>query len=208
METANAGMLASIETSLEDDPMVTMDRSAGFRAVKRRGAIHPVAWLVSIPLAAAAWAAPHEPTAAPASEVPAAEEAGVQAAIDAFVGAWVAEDEEAVVSAFLPDAVAHDPVPPGTFEGHEGIRQWVKGSFENLEGIAITSPEAMTIETLGQVAWVSGSYRFEAIFGDQDIVDEGPLSMVWVRQPDGAYRLALFHASKHPEAAGAEPAVE
>lgn len=176
--------------------------------LERRGVIHLIAWLVAIPLAAAVSAAPHETATAPAGEAPAAEEAEVLAAVDAFIGAWVAEDEEAVMEAFLPDAVAYDPVPPGTFDGHEAIRQWVAGSFDNLEGIAISSPAAMRIETLGPVAWVTGSYRFEASFGDQDIVDEGPLSMVWVRQPDGAYGIALFHASKHPEPAAAEPTGE
>lgn len=185
--------------------MVMMSESIDRRPLKRRSSIRLVACFVATSLAGAVMAAPHEPTSAPAA-VPAAKEAGVRAAVEAFVGAWVAEDEEAVMQSFLPNAVAYDPVPPGTFEGHAGIRQWVAGSFENLEGIAITSPTAMRIETAGPVAWVTGSYRFEAMFGDQEIADEGPLSMVWVRQPEGAYRMAVFHASKHPEAAGSEAA--
>lgn len=179
--------------------MIRRDMPIVCRSLHRRRARRIVACLVALPLAAAAWAAPQEP---------AAEEAGVRAAVDAFIAAWLAEDADAVVGAFLPDAVAFDPAPPGTFEGQEGIRRWVTGDFAHMEGIAITAPGPMRIETLGPVAWVTGHYRFQADLGEHHLDDEGALTMVWVRQPDGAYRLAVFHASSHPEPPATDPAGE
>lgn len=179
--------------------MIRMDVPIVYRSLHRRRAICLVACVVAIALAAAAWAAPPQP---------AAEEAGVRAAVESFIAAWLAEDADAVVATFLPDAVAFDPAPPGTFEGQEGIRRWVTGDFAHIEGIAISSPGPWRIETLGPVAWVTGHYRFQAALGEQHIDDEGALTMVWVRQPDGTYRLAVFHASSHPEPPGPCPAGE
>lgn len=130
-----------------------------------------------------------EPTTEPTATV---EE--VRAAYEGFIAGWEEEDLTAVVNAFSADGVAIDPVPPGKFEGAEGIRMWVSGAFENLDGISITSSE-MQVHTEGPAAWLTARYVFEAA----QLRDEGFLSMVWVKDAAGEYEATLFHASRIPE---------
>lgn len=149
-------------------------------------------WVV---LAIAAWSG----CAPPPAQEPIATAAEVEAAVAAFVAAWEQEDLEAAVGAFVSDAIVFDPAPPGKFDGIEGIRGWTSGSFDALEQISITL-EDLRIQTAGPVAWVTARYRFEALQNGEPAGDEGNLSMVWVRQADGVYKAALFHASRLPEA--------
>jgi ketosteroid isomerase-like protein len=51
------------------------------------------------------------------------------------------------------------------------------------------------------VAWCTTQYVFEARQAGQPVRYEGNLTMVWVRQPDGSQKLAVFHASHLPVAA-------
>jgi hypothetical protein len=76
---------------------------------------------------------------APPPEAAAADPAAVEAAFADFITAWEEEDLDAVLAMFRPDAVAFDPVPPGKFEGSEGIRSWAGGAFEYLDGITIVT---------------------------------------------------------------------
>jgi ketosteroid isomerase-like protein len=149
-------------------------------------------WVV---LAIAAWSG----CAPPLAQEPIASAAEVEAAFAAFTAAWEQEDLEAAVGVFAPDAIVFDPVPPGKFDGIEEIRGWTSGSFDALEQISITV-EDLQIQTAGPVAWVTAQYRFDALQNGEPSGDEGNLSMVWVRQPEGVYKATLFHASRLPEA--------
>lgn len=175
--------------------MKTLDRISD--RISRRIAIcmvlagAPVGW-------ACAPAGEEGETAAAGVEQPAATAAGVEAAFQAFVDAWEAEDVEAAVGAFTTDAVAFDPVPPGKFGGPEGIRAWASGAFEALEGITITVSE-VSAATEGRVGWLTAHYVFEGQAPDESVRDEGYLSSVWVLQDDGSYKATLFHASIRPE---------
>lgn len=154
--------------------------------------------------AALAWGACVPATdEAPATAEPVAAAAEVEAALGAFVDAWAAEDAEAVIGTFTADAVAFDPVPPFKFAGTEGIRAWVSGAFEQLDGISIPLSE-VEVDTEGRVAWSTARYTFQAESPEGPVSDEGYVSMVWVLQDDGAYRATLFHASNVEE----EPAGE
>ena len=124
--------------------------------------------------------------------------AKVEAAFEAFLEAWEEEDLETAVNAFTPDAVVYDPVPPGKFEGADEIRSWTSGAFESLEQISITISE-LRVQGAGSVAWLTARYLFEARAEGEPTGDEGHLSMIWVRQPDGSYKASLFHASALPE---------
>ena len=136
---------------------------------------------------------------APPPRAAAADPAAVEAAYEDFEAAWEAEDLDGVIAMFRPDAVAFDPVPPGKFEGTEGIRSWAGGAFEFLDGITITSDE-IRVRVEGPVAWVTAHYVFEGRQPDGELLrDEGNLSMVWVLESDGRYRATVFHASNLPE---------
>lgn len=144
-----------------------------------------------LPLAAGACATPGPDTTDDSADA----EAEVRAAYDDFVRAWEAESADAVVAFFTDDAVAFDPVPPGRWEGASDIREgWVAPSFDFLDDISIDS-RMVRVNTRGDVAWVTSAYTFTATTADGPFRDEGNLSMVWVRQADGGWRVAVFHAS-------------
>lgn len=137
-----------------------------------------------------------------AGEQAIAEPAGVEAAFDAFVTAWEEEDREALNETFTDDAVAFDPVPPGKFEGAAGIDGLLSATFQQLDDIDITISEP-SVHTEGRVGWLTARYVFAGqpvAEGAEPTRDEGYVSTVWVLQPDGSYRIPLFHASVLPEA--------
>lgn len=123
---------------------------------------------------------------------------GVEAAFRAFTAAWEAEDLEAVVGTFTPDAVAFDPVPPGKFAGSEGIRALASGAFESADAISIPLSE-VEVGTHGSVGWSTARFTYESEAAGETTSDDGYVSMVWVLQDDGSYRATLFHASELPE---------
>jgi ketosteroid isomerase-like protein len=141
----------------------------------------------------AAWAAGASPP--PGSGQASA--AQVEAEANRLVEAWEKEDLEAAVSGFTADAVVIDPVPPGIFERAEGVRTWVSGSFEALEQIDIDLSQ-LRIQTSGPVAWLTAHFVFAAQQAGKPFRVEGYVSMVWVVQPDGAYKISVFHASHLP----------
>lgn len=121
----------------------------------------------------------------------------VDAALQQFIQAWTKEDLNAVVAAFAPDAMAFDPAPPGKFEHTEGIRAWVSDTFKALSQISVNVSDVQ-IHTAGSVAWLTGHYVFQAKVEATPIRDEGNLSMVWVKQTDGSYKISVFHADVPP----------
>jgi uncharacterized protein (TIGR02246 family) len=125
----------------------------------------------------------------------------VEAAFKRFEEAWEREDLEAAAGAFAPDAVVFDPVPPGRFEGAEGIRAWISGSFDSLEQISISMSQ-LRIQTAGPAAWATARYVFEARQEGKPLRVEGDVTMVWVRETDGSHKLSVFHASHLPTATG------
>lgn len=168
---------------------------AGRRLATAIGLSCAVAWLGCAPAADAG----AEQTA------PQATAAGVEAALQAFIDGWEAQDLETVLGTFTADAVAFDAVPPVKFTGTEGIRAWVSGAFDMFDTISIPLSE-VEIDTHGQVGWSSARYTFEAEGGGETTGDEGYVSMVWVLQDDGSYRATLFHASNLPEEPAADDA--
>jgi ketosteroid isomerase-like protein len=149
---------------------------------------------VTLGVLSTALLAPVHVTASPAPVAVATE---VEAAFHSFVQAWQNEDLNAAVASFTPDAVAYDPVPPGKFENTAAIRTWIDDTFKALDHISITASD-VKIHTAGPVAWLTAHYVFKAQAGDQPAGDEGNLSMVWVKQLNGGYKIALFHASIPP----------
>lgn len=124
--------------------------------------------------------------------------AGVEAAFQAFVEAWEAQDVEAVVTSFTADAVMFDPVPPGKFSGSAEIRALVSGAFESADEISIPVSE-LEVGTHGPVAWSTAGYTYASEAAGETTSEEGYVSMVWVLQDDGSYKATLFHASPLPE---------
>jgi uncharacterized protein (TIGR02246 family) len=160
--------------------------------------VRRLACLMVLPLTVAWLAcAPAAETGEDAAMEPMATAAGVEAAFQAFVDVWEAEDVEAVLATFTADAVVFDPVPPGKFSGSEGIRGLVTSTFESQDGISIPVSE-VEVRTHGPVAWSTARYTYQADMGGETIADEGYVSMVWVLQDDGSYRATLFHASPLP----------
>lgn len=127
--------------------------------------------------------------------------ADIEAAFRKFEEAWEREDVDTATSAFTPDAVVFDPVPPGRFEKTQEIRAWISGSFDALDQISIDMTQSR-IQTLGPVAWGTAHYVFAAQQGGKPVRFEGDLTTVWVRQTDGSPRMSVFHASHLPPAGG------
>ena len=125
--------------------------------------------------------------------------AGVEADLKKFAEAWEREDLEAAAAAFAPDAVVFDPVPPGRFEGPDGVRAWISGSFQALDRIAIDLSQ-IRVQTAGPIAWVTARYVFEARQEGKPLRVEGHMSVVFVLQTDGSGKMSVFHASHLPAA--------
>src|SRR5258708_5218735 len=118
----------------------------------------------------------------------------VDQALQRFIQTWQTKNLEASLATFAPDAVVTDPSPPGRFVGLKEIRAWTVGDFGVLEHITITI-SALQIKVDGPVAWLSARYVFSAQMGGKPMSDPGSVSMVWLKQPDGSYKLSIFHAS-------------
>jgi ketosteroid isomerase-like protein len=131
------------------------------------------------------------------AKTPVATTAETEAALQQFIQGWEKKDLPSVVAAFAPDAVAFDPLPPGKFVHTEGIRAWVGDTFKALTDISVNVSDVQ-IHAAGSVAWLTGHYVFKAKAGEMPIKDEGNLSLVWVKQTDGAYKISVFHADVPP----------
>jgi ketosteroid isomerase-like protein len=144
--------------------------------------------------------------AQPRTDAPVASVSEVERALQRFIQAWQTKNVEATVAAFASDAVAVDPSPPGRFVGTNAIRAWITGDFAVLEHITIPISD-LQIKVDGPVAWLSARYVFSAQMGGKPLIDPGSLSMVWLKQSDGSYKVSLFHASSLPPPdAGSSPA--
>ncbi|MGH9779731.1 MAG: YybH family protein [Candidatus Acidiferrales bacterium] len=155
----------------------------------------PAAW-AALAMAVLAACAPAPPPGAGGASA-----AEVEAALNRFDEAWEREDLEAAAGAFTPDAVAFDPVPPGRFEGAEGIRTWISESFASLEQISINLSQ-VSVRTEGPAAWVTAHFVFDAQQEGKPSRAEGYVSMIWVLQADGSLKMSVFHASHLPAATG------
>jgi len=133
--------------------------------------------------------------------------AEANAAFESFRVAWEHKDLAAATAVFAPEAVVYDPVGPGVFATPEAIKGWTAGSFHDLDGITITDTDMKT-HVSGQVAWTTMHFVFKATVQGKPLVDEGNLSLVWIKQADGAYKLAVFHASPPPPPPPPPPAAE
>jgi len=129
-----------------------------------------------------------------AAAAPVAATAEVETAFTGFVHAWQTKDVNAAVGAFAPDAVAYDSTPPGKYGNPAEIREWIVGTFKALDRIAIPVSE-VKIHTAGSVAWLTAHYVFKAEAGGKSSADDGNVSIVWVKQTDGSYKISVFHAS-------------
>jgi len=123
--------------------------------------------------------------------------AEVESAFRGFVQAWEHKDLAAATAIFTPDAVVYDPVGPGIFATPEAIRGWTADSFKNLGDIHITDTDLVT-HVSGSAAWMTMHYVFTTSVDGKPLIDDGHLTLVWVKQPDGAYKIAVFHASNPP----------
>jgi uncharacterized protein (TIGR02246 family) len=132
-----------------------------------------------------------------AASAPAAAKTEVESTFKKFVQGWEARNLDAVVANFTTDAVAFDPVGSGRFEGTEGIRGWVADTFKAVSDLAIDVSH-VRIDTSGAVAWLTADYVFKGVVDGKPMSDPGHLSMVWVKQRDGAYKATVFHASPVP----------
>ena len=136
---------------------------------------------------------------------PVATASETQAAFQSFVTAWENADLAAASGVFTDDAVVFDPAPPGVFATPAAIKGWIADTFKAMDHIKIPYSD-VKIRTSGAVAWLTGHYIFKAVAGGKPFVDEGNITLVWVKQGNGAYKLASFHASPPPPAAPPAPA--
>jgi ketosteroid isomerase-like protein len=139
-----------------------------------------------------------------AAAAPVAVAAEVEAAFNQFRHAWENEDLGAAFGAFSPDAVAYDPAPPGKYANPAEIRKWIADTFQALNHITIPVSD-VKIHTAGAVAWLTAHYQFKYQADGKPSVDEGNVSIVWVKQADASYKIAVFHASIPPAAPPAPP---
>ena len=137
--------------------------------------------------------------AAPASPVVTVAE--VEAAVEKFVRAFEKRDVEAVVACFTPDAIVFDPWPPGHFENTAGVRTLFNTALGQMEKPSFTIGNAVT-RVSGAIGWLTAQIAVGAEIDAKRDFAKAYLSMVWVKQPDGACRISVFHATIY-EAPGA-----
>ena len=140
------------------------------------------------------------PAPAAAVQVPVAAASEVEAAFQQFALAWAKEDLNNALAAFAADAVVLVPATPGRFENKEGIRTWLAGTFQASEQISFAASDVQ-VHVAGPMAWLTARYAFKAQAAGKPVGEEGNLSMVWVKQQDGACKIAVYHASIPPAAA-------
>jgi ketosteroid isomerase-like protein len=150
-------------------------------------------------LAALALSVPRLSASAPVATAPETE-----AAFKSFVAAWENADLAAASGVFTDDAVVFDPAPGGVFATPAAIKGWIADTFKAMEHIKIPYSD-MKIRTSGAVAWLTGHYIFKAMVDGKPFADEGNITLVWVKQSSGAYKLASFHASPPPPAGPPPP---
>jgi uncharacterized protein (TIGR02246 family) len=150
-------------------------------------------------------AAPEPPAEASDSPERVARAVEVQAALQAFMDTWERGDVEPMVAAFTPDAVIYDPTPPGEVRGADAIRSFLVDFFETNRQIAIELTD-VRVATDGPVGWTTSRYRFVANTDGEERVAEGNLTVIFVKQTDDTYRVALFHASRLVEPPGDDEA--
>lgn len=72
-----------------------------------------------------------------------------------------------------------------------------------LAGLTDITLTERQVDTHGDAGWFHARYVFAAVPAEpaaEPVRDEGYVSMLWIRQEDGSYRMPLFHASPLPEA--------
>ena len=120
--------------------------------------------------------------------------ADVKAGVERWVRAVEGRDVEAAVACFTPDTVIFDPWPPGRFENSAGARALFNTAMGQMEKptFTITNP---VIRVSGAVGWLTADMVVKAEIATKPGKAKVHLSMVWLKEADGACRMSIFHAT-------------
>lgn len=149
----------------------------------------------AVVLAGACRPAPREgqPAATDGAGAPlsAADQAAIRAADTAFSTAAGAGDAAGLAAMYLPDASLMPP-NAATVRGREGIRKFWGGLIDAYRvNITLNAEE---VEGRGDLAYSRGRYTLDLapkVQGPAPAHDEGKFLVIFRRQPDGIWRLAV-----------------
>ncbi len=150
---------------------------------------------VAVALASACRPAPHEgsSTGAEAAAAPlsAADQSAIRAVDTTFVARVAAGDAAGLAAMYLADA---NLMPPNTatIHGRDGIQKFWGGFFDAYRvTLALTAQE---VEGRGDLAYSRGGFTLDLTpkaKGPAPAHDEGKFLVIYRRQPDGIWRLAV-----------------
>lgn len=127
-------------------------------------------------------------------ETHAADEAAIQAVLDASYKAWAAGDAEGMVADYAPDATA---IMPGSLrDGREVIRKSMAEAFAGpLQGSS-TVNRRLSVRFLGADAAIVVTESGIQFAGQAGVPDAGKVNATWVfSRSDGRWLIAAYHNS-------------
>lgn len=139
---------------------------------------------------AAACAAPAPPPAAPAAPAlnAPADIAALNAAREGFMKGYEAGDAEAIGNLYTKDAISESNNQP-SLTGRDAIVASLKGMFEQVSVKTVLTGD--DTKTLGSVGVDSGHYAVTVTpkGGGTPFTNEGRYMVVYVKEPDGQWRV-------------------
>jgi ketosteroid isomerase-like protein len=122
--------------------------------------------------------------------MPAEDFADVSALREAFLAGWNSHDSSAIRATISDNAIAmNDSL---IYEGAEEIADyWISSGIKVLSNIQTTS---LISEAGTDIAYDGGTYTLDLTPpGGKKLKEEGNYSLIWNKQIDGKWRLALIH---------------
>ena len=163
---------------------------------------HIVTVMVLLSLAAVAACGPSEPMAPPEPLPLSAEDrTGIEAATEAFLTAFRANDWGALATMYTEDAVLLPPNAPAVV-GRDNIQEF----FESGESFGSIEIETAEIEGYSDLAYVRGTYRVTTAPEEgESLSDSGKFLEIRRKQADGSWLYARDMFSSSVPMPEAEP---
>ena len=137
---------------------------------------------------------------APPPDTRAADEAAIRAAVGEWAAAARAKDADRFVSFYADDATLLLEASPD-FTGPEAIRATIGGMMQDANFALSFATANVTVARSGDLAYETGSYELTLSDANaQPAKQTGHYVVVWRKQADGAWKVAIDAPSSDPPA--------
>jgi uncharacterized protein (TIGR02246 family) len=144
-----------------------------------------------------------QPAAAP--ETRAAEEATIRANVKEWSAAAQAKDAEKFASFYAADGVIMLEDAPD-ISGMEAIREGLGGMMQDPNFALSFEADTVVVARSGDLAYETGAYTMAMTGADKaPATEQGHYVVVWRKQADGAWKVALDAPLSDPPAGAATP---